>query len=354
MTKIAINGFGRIGRQTIKRLIENHSNLEALAINDLTDAKTLAHLLRYDSIYGIYKKTVKFSEKELLVDGTKQGKRVLLFAETDPSKLPWKKLGIDIVLECTGRFTNYESAKKHLEAGAKKVIISAPSKEPDKIPSFVLGVNETRFNPAKHDIIDMGSCTTNCLAPVVKVLNDNFGIVKGFMSTIHSYTNDQKILDSPHKDLRRARAAALNVIPTTTGAAKAIGNVIPELKGKLNGIAFRVPTATVSVLDLICQVEKKTSAEEINYAFKKASGKKELKGILGIEDALLVSSDYIGNSFSAVVDAGLTMAQDNLVKVVAWYDNECAYACRLAEFAEFVGKKLENVKKRNKRNYERL
>ncbi|MBU4298865.1 type I glyceraldehyde-3-phosphate dehydrogenase, partial [Patescibacteria group bacterium] len=255
-------------------------------------------------------------------------------------KLPWKKLGIDIVLECTGRFTDYESAKKHLEAGAKKVIISAPSKDGEKIPSFILGVNALGFNPNRCDIVDMGSCTTNCLSPVAKVLNDNFGIVKGFMSTIHSYTNDQKILDSPHKDLRRARAAALNIIPTTTGAAKAIGKVIPELKGKLNGIAFRVPTATVSVLDLICQVEKKTSAEEVNYTFKKASSKKDLKGILGIEDALLVSSDYIGNSFSAVVDAGLTMVLDNLVKVVAWYDNEWAYACRLAEFAEYIGKKL--------------
>ena len=347
MIKIAINGFGRIGRPTFKRLIDNHPNLEVVAINDLTDTKTLAHLLRYDSIYGIYEKSVKFTEKELLIDGTNDGKKVLVLAETDPSKLPWKKLGIDIVLECTGRFTDYEGAKKHLEAGAKKVLISAPSKDPDNlptgqvgIPSFILGVNEEKYNPKKDDVVDMGSCTTNCLAPVAKVLNDNFGIIKGFMSTIHSYTNDQRILDLPHKDLRRARAAALNIIPTTTGAAKAIGKVIPELKGKLNGIAFRVPTPTVSILDLICEVKKKTTAEEVNYTFKKASQKKELDGILGIEDAPLVSSDYIGNSFSAVVDAGLTMAQDNLVKIVAWYDNEWAYACRLAEFAEYVGKKL--------------
>ena len=337
MIKIAINGFGRIGRPTFKRLIDNHPNLEVVAINDLTEPKTLAHLLRYDSIYGIYKKSVKFTEKELLIDGTNDGKKVLVLAETDPAKLPWKKLGIDIVLECTGRFTDYEGAKKHLEAGAKKVIISAPG---EGTPSFILGVNEGKYNSKKDDVVDMGSCTTNCLAPVAKVLNDNFGIVKGFMSTIHSYTNDQRILDLAHKDLRRTRAAALNIIPTTTGAAKAIGKVIPELKGKLNGIAFRVPTPTVSVLDLICEVKKKTTAEEVNYTFKKASQKKELNGILGIEDALLVSSDYIGNSFSAVVDAGLTMAQDNLVKVVAWYDNEWAYACRLAEFAEFVGKKL--------------
>ena len=338
--KIAINGFGRIGRPAFKRIIDNHPDLAVVAINDLTDTKTLAHLLRYDSLYGIYQRPVKFTEKALLIDGTKDGKQVLVLAETDPANLPWKKLGIDIILECTGYFTDYEGAKKHLEAGAKKVIISAPSKDPDKIPSFILGVNEEKYNPKKDDVIDMGSCTTNCLAPVAKVLNDNFGIVKGFMSTIHSYTNDQRILDLAHKDLRRARAAALNIIPTTTGAAKAIGNVIPELKGKLNGIAFRVPTPTVSVLDLICEVKKKTTAEEVNYTFKKASQKKELNGILGIEDAPLVSSDYIGNSFSAIVDAPSTMVIENLVKVVAWYDNEWAYACRLAEFAEYVGKKL--------------
>jgi len=338
--KIAINGFGRIGRPTLRRILDSHPELDIVAVNDLTDPKTLAHLLRYDSVYGIYKKSVKFAEKELLIDGTQQGKKVKILAETDPSKLPWKELGIDIVLECTGYFTDYEGAKKHLAAGAKKVIISAPSKNPEKIPSYVLGVNEEKFDNKKDKVMDMGSCTTNCLAPVAKILNQNFKIIKGFMTTVHSYTNDQRILDLAHKDLRRARAAAINIIPTTTGAAKAIGNVIPELKGKLDGIAFRVPTVTVSVLDLICQVGKETSSEEVNYAFKKASQQKELKGILGIEDAPLVSSDYIGNSFSAVVDAGLTMAQDNLVKVVAWYDNEWAYACRLAEFAEYVGKRL--------------
>jgi len=335
--KIAINGLGRIGRPTFRRILDNHPNLEIVAINDLTNTKTLAHLLRYDSIYGIYQKPVKFTEKELLLDGTREGKSIKVLAETEPSKLPWKKLGIDIVLECTGHFTNYEGAKKHIEAGAKKVIISAPG---EGTPSFILGVNEEKYDPKKDDAVDMGSCTTNCLAPVAKVLNDNFGIVKGFMSTIHSYTNDQRILDLPHKDLRRARAAALNIIPTTTGAAKAIGKVIPELKGKLDGIAFRVPTPTVSVLDLICEVEKPTTVEEVNYTFKKVSQKKEFQGILGIEDALLVSSDYIGNSFSAIVDAPSTMAIDNLVKVVAWYDNEWAYACRLAEFAEYIGKKL--------------
>ncbi len=336
MIRIAINGFGRIGRPAFRRILDNHPNLEVVAINDLTDPETLAHLLRYDSLYGIYKKTVKFTENELLVDD----KRVKILAEKDPANLPWKEFGVDIVLESTGVFRDYEGASKHLKAGAKKVIISAPSKDPEKIPSYILGVNEEKFDPQKDQIIDMASCTTNCLAPVAKVLNDNFKIVRGFMSTIHSYTNDQRILDLPHKDLRRARAAALNIVPTSTGAAKAIGNVIPELKGKLDGIAMRVPTPTVSILDLICEVEKKTTAEEVNSIFKRASQKKELKGILAIEEAPLVSSDYIGNSFSAIVDAPLTMANDNMVKVVAWYDNEYAYACRYAEFAEYAGKKL--------------
>jgi glyceraldehyde 3-phosphate dehydrogenase len=338
--KIAINGFGRIGRPVFRRIIDNHPNLEVVAINDLTEPEILAHLLRYDSLYGTYKKTVKFTKDSLLIEGTLAGKRVKIFAERNPANLPWKELGIDIVLECTGVFRDYEGAKKHLAAGSKKVIISAPSKNPEKIPSYILGVNEEKFNSKKDEIVDMASCTTNCLAPVAKVLNENFKIIKGFMTTIHSYTNDQRILDLPHKDLRRARAAALNVIPTSTGAAKAIGYVIPELKGKLDGIALRVPTPTVSILDLICEVNKETSIEEVNFVFKKASQKKELKGILGIEDAPLVSSDYKGNSFSAIVDAPLTMVNNNLVKVVAWYDNEWGYACRLAEFAEFVSKKL--------------
>jgi len=333
MIKIAINGFGRIGRPTFRRILKNHPDLGVVAINDLTDTKTLAHLLRYDSIYGMYEKPVKFTEKSLLIDG----KEFRIFAETEPENLPWKDLGIDIVLECTGRFTDLEGAKKHILAGAKKVIISAPGKG---TPSFVLGVNEGKYDPEKDDVIDMGSCTTNCLAPVAKVLNDNFGILRGFMTTIHAYTNDQRILDLPHGDLRRARAAALNIIPTTTGAARAIGKVIPELEGKLDGIAMRVPTPTVSVLDLICILEKEVTSEEINYTFKKASGEKGFKGILGIEDTPLVSSDYIGNSYSAIVDAPLTMAKGNLVKIVAWYDNEWAYACRLAEFAKYIGEKL--------------
>jgi glyceraldehyde 3-phosphate dehydrogenase len=336
MIKIAINGFGRIGRPVFKKIIDSHPDLEIVAINDLADIKTLAYLLKYDSIYGMYKKGVRIQQDYLLVNGQK----IKVFAEKDPSKLPWKKLGVDIVLECSGVFTDYDGAKKHLEAGAKKVVISAPSKNPEKIPEFVLGVNEDKYDP-KYDIVDMGSCTTNCLAPIAKVLHENFKIIRGFMSTIHAYTNDQRVLDLAHKDLRRARAAALNIIPTTTGAARAIGNVIPELKGKLDGMAFRVPVPTVSVLDLVCEVEKKTTREEVNFVLRKASQTERLKGILGVEDALLVSSDYIGNSFSAIVDSASTMVSDNLVKVVAWYDNEWAYACRLAEFAEFVGKKLQ-------------
>jgi glyceraldehyde 3-phosphate dehydrogenase len=335
MIKIAINGFGRIGRPTFKRILDNHPELNVIAINDLTDPKALAHLLKYDSVYGIYDKQVRSTEGNLLIDGSK----IKVLAETDPTKLPWRDLGIDIVLECTGRFTDYEGAKKHLEAGAKKVIISAPSKSPE-VPTFVLGVNEEKYNPRKDNVISMASCTTNCLAPIAKALSDNFKIVRGFMTTCHAYTNDQRILDLPHEDLRRARAAALSIIPTTTGAAKAIGKVIPELEGKLDGIAFRVPTPTVSILDLICTLEKKTTAEEVNYTLKRASEAKNFKGILGVEDAPLVSVDYIGNSFSAIVDSSLTMVKDNLVKVVAWYDNEWAYACRLAEFAEFIGKKL--------------
>jgi len=340
MVKVAINGFGRIGRPVFRKILDSHPDLEVVAINDLTDPKTLAHLLRYDSLYGIYKKNVKSTENGLLVDGTTAGGKIKVIAEKDPANLPWKELGIDVVLECTGVFRNFEGASKHLKAGAKKVIISAPSKDPEKIPSYILGVNEEKFDPQKDQIIDMASCTTNCLAPVAKVLQDNFKIVRGLMTTCHSYTNDQQILDLPHKDLRRARAAAINIVPTSTGAAKAIGNVIPELKGKLDGIAFRVPTPTVSILDLICEIKNPATAQEINYTFKKASQKKELKGILGVEDTPLVSSDYKGNSFSAVVDSGLTMAINNLVKVVAWYDNEWGYACRLAEFTEFVGKKI--------------
>ena len=321
MIKVAINGFGRIGRQVFKKIDESHPELEVVAINDLTDKETLEHLLRYDSNYGRYDKKIS----------------ALILAEKDPEKLPWKKLGVDVVLECTGFFTDEEGAKKHIKAGAKKVIVSAPCKD---LPGFVLGVNAEKYDSEKVDVMDMGSCTTNCLAPIAKVLNDEFGIVKGFMTTVHSYTNDQKILDLPHKDLRRARAAGLNIIPTSTGAAKAIGKMIPELDGKLDGIAMRVPTPTVSVLDLIVEVEKSTTKEEVNEAFKKAANSKNYKGILRVEEEPLVSMDFKGDTYSAIVDAEEIMVKDNLVKVVAWYDNEWGYSCRLAEFAEFIGTRL--------------
>ncbi len=334
-TRIAINGFGRIGRPTFRRIIENHPDLEVAAINDLTDNKTLAHLLKHDSVYREYKEVVSFTEESISVGG----KKFKVFTEMDPEKLPWKDLGIDVVLECTGYFRDLEGAQKHLKAGAKKVIISAPAKS-EEVPSYVLGVNEDKFDSKKNDIVDMGSCTTNCLAPIAKVLNDNFEIKKGFMTTIHSYTTDQRILDLPHKDLRRARAAALNIVPTTTGAAKAVGKVIPEIEGKLDGIALRVPTPTVSILDLIVEVEKSTTTEEVNEIFKKAAKDKGLQGILRVEEEPLVSADYVGDTFSAIVDLPLTMTKDNLIKVVGWYDNEYSYACRLAEFAEYVGKRI--------------
>jgi len=339
MIKVAINGFGRIGRQTFRRIIEKHPHLKVVAINDLTDNKTLAHLLKYDSVYGSLDKEVAFTEDSISVDE----KEYKALAEKEPEKLPWKDLEVDVVLECTGIFTEAETARKHIKAGAKKVIISAPSKEKET-PGFVLGVNADKFDPKTVDVMDMGSCTTNCLAPIAKVLNDNFKIKRGFMTTVHSYTNDQKILDLPHKDLRRARAAAMNIIPTSTGAAKAIGKMIPELDGKLDGIAMRVPTPTVSVLDLIVEVEKGPKGyptkEEVNKAFTDAAATENFKGILRVEEMPLVSMDFKGDTYSAIVDAEETMVKDNLVKVVAWYDNEWGYSCRLAEFAEFVGKKL--------------
>lgn len=339
MTKVAINGLGRIGRILLKRILRDHHILDVVAINDLADTKTLAHLLKFDSIYGIYEKSVKSGEDSLFIDGNSKGRVIKVFKEADPSKLPWKELGIDIVLECTGFFRDMKGAKKHIDAGAKKVIISAPAKDPE-IPSYVLGVNEENIDLEKNDIIDMASCTTNCLGPVAKVLNENFRIKSGLMTTIHSYTSDQRLLDLPHRDFRRARAAAVNMIPTTTGATKALGKILPELNGKLKGMAIRVPTPTVSIVDLVCEVEKATTSQEVNFIFKKASHSSKLKGILGIEDAQLVSSDYAGNSFSAIVDSSLTMAEGNLIKTIAWYDNEYAYACRLAEFAEYISKKL--------------
>lgn len=337
--KIAINGFGRIGRQAFRQIIDRCRSIKVVAVNDLTDTRTLAHLLKYDSLYGIYRKSIAFTQNSISINR----ERFRVYSEANPEKLPWKKLGVDIVLECSGRFTDYDGAKKHLDAGAKKVIISAPCSTPEKVPSFCLGVNADKLDIKKYDIVDMASCTTNCLAVVLKVLNDNFKIKRGFLTTCHAYTNDQKILDLPHKDLRRARAAALNIIPTSTGAARAIGKVIPDLEGKMDGIALRIPVPTVSISDIVCLVEKNTSAEEVNYCFKKASFRKELSGILGVEDAPLVSSDYKGNSFSAIIDSSLTMVKDDLVKVVAWYDNEWGYASRLAEFAEYVAKKMEKM-----------
>ncbi len=333
MTKIAINGFGRIGRQVFKKIVEEHKKLEVVAINDLTDTKTLAHLLKYDSVHGKFDAQISHTENSIKVGD----KEIKIFAEKDPQNLPWKELKIDIVLECTGFFTEGNMAGKHLIAGAKYVVISAPSKD-EGIPSYVLGVNEDKFEPEADKIVDMGSCTTNCIAPIAKVLNDKFGIVKGFMTTVHSYTNDQRILDVPHKDLRRARAAAINIIPTTTGAAKALGKVIPDVKGKLDGISLRVPTADVSTLDLVVELKKPVLVEQINDAFIEAE--KNMKGILGVEREPLVSSDFINDSRSAIVDLPSTMVIGNMVKVLAWYDNEWGYSCRLAEFAEFISKKI--------------
>lgn len=346
MIKIAINGFGRIGRQTFKKILEKYPDLDIVAINDLTDTKTLSHLLKYDSNYGIFGREVGFGNDFISVaaqeGGPRQGrdgKQYKVFAIKEPEKLPWKKLGVDIVLECTGALRNEAEAKKHIKAGAKKIIISAPAEE-RTIPSFTLGVNANALDIKRSSIIDMGSCTTNCLAVMAKVLHDNFKIEKGFMTTIHSYTNDQRILDLPHKDLRRARAAAINIIPTTTGAAKAIGKVIPELEGKLDGIALRVPTSVVSILDLIVHVGKETTKEEVNEVFKKAASQENYKGILAVEENELVSSDFKGNTHSAIIDLPETMVKGNLVKVVGWYDNEWGYSSRLAEFAEFVAKRM--------------
>lgn len=332
--KIAINGFGRIGRCVLKAIIEDELDIEVVAINDLTDGKTLAHLFKYDTVYGAFNHDVVGKESSITIDG----KEIKLFAQKDPEQLPWKELGIDVVLECTGEFTKREEVSKHLTAGAKKVIISAPAKS-DDIPSYVIGVNHKQYKG--EDIIDMGSCTTNCLAPIVKVLEEEYGIVNGFMTTVHSYTNDQRVLDLPHKDLRRARTAAENIIPTTTGAAKAIHKVIPSVKGKLDGFAIRVPTPVVSVIDLVCIIKKETTVEELVKLFKKKSKSADLKGILWVEEEPLVSSDFIGNPYSSIVDVEFLKTNKNMVKILAWYDNEWGYSCRLGELAEFVAKKTK-------------
>jgi glyceraldehyde 3-phosphate dehydrogenase len=345
MAKLGINGFGRVGRQAFKAMLEQHPQLELVGTNDITDAATLAHLLKYDSNYGRFPGEVSSREGTDKIGGREvkgylsvNGKEYPVFAEKSPGDLPWKELGAEIILECTGLFTDAEKAGLHIQAGAKKVIISAPAK--GEVPTFVMGVNHTAYKPASDHIVSNASCTTNCLAPVCKVLNDSFGIELGFMTTIHSYTNDQRILDLPHKDLRRARAAALNIIPTSTGAAKAIHLVIPALKGKMNGIALRVPTPTVSIVDLVVALGKDASAEQINEAFKKAAAG-ELKGILTYSEEPLVSMDVKGDPASAVFDAEGTMVLGNrMAKVMAWYDNEWAYSVRLADLAAYMAARM--------------
>jgi glyceraldehyde 3-phosphate dehydrogenase len=328
--KIGINGFGRIGRVIVRAAQRMGADVDFVAVNDLTDAKTLAHLLKYDSVHGLFPGEVEAKGDSLLVNG----KEIKVLAIKDPAQLPWKALGVEIIMECTGLFREKEKAAKHLEAGAKKVIISAPAKGPDI--TIVMGVNQKAYDPNKHHIISNASCTTNCLAPVAKVLLDNFGIKRGLMTTIHAYTNDQSILDLPHKDLRRARAAALSMIPTTTGAATAVALVLPQLKGKLDGLAIRVPTPNVSIVDLVVEVEKETSVDGVNAALKKASTG-ELKGILGYSEKPLVSVDFNGNELSSIVDAlTTTVIEGRMVKVLAWYDNEMGYSARMVDVARFI------------------
>jgi len=330
--KVGINGFGRIGRNIFRASL-NDPGVEIVAVNDITDPKTLAHLLKYDSIFGICEATIGFKDDGITVNG----KTIRVFKVKDPAEIDWSSLGIQVVVESTGLFTKAEDAKKHLKGTVKKVIISAPAKGEDV--TIVLGVNDNMYDPARHNILSNASCTTNCLAPAAKVINDNFKILRGSMTTIHAYTNDQKILDLPHKDLRRARAAALSMIPTTTGAAKAVGLVLPELKGKLDGYAMRVPTPDVSVVDLVAQVEKSTTAEEVNAALKKAA-EGPMKGILQFVEEELVSIDFVGNDHSSMIDAGFTKVIDGtLVKVVSWYDNEWGYSCRVRDLINFVAKK---------------
>jgi glyceraldehyde 3-phosphate dehydrogenase len=330
--KVGINGFGRIGRNVLRASLHD-PNLEFVAVNDLTDPKTLAHLLKYDSVLGNLPNKVSAGADSITVDG----KTIKVFKEKDPAALPWESVGAQVVIESTGHFTDANDAKKHLRGSVKKVIISAPAKNEDV--TLVLGVNHDKYDAAKHHVISNASCTTNCLAPIVKVINDEFKIVSGTMTTIHSYTNDQVILDFPHKDLRRARAAALSMIPTSTGAAKALKLVIPEMAGKLDGFAIRVPTPNVSVVDLVSIVEKKTTKEEVNAALKKASEAGSLKGYLGFEENELVSSDFKGDSRSSIVDAPSTLVVGGLVKVISWYDNEWGYSCRVRDLINFIGSK---------------
>ena len=329
MVNVAINGFGRIGRLVLRAGI-NDRKINWVAVNDLTDSKTLAHLFKYDSVHRKYEGKVDHTDSELIIDG----KKIKVISEKDPSKLPWKDLKVDVVVESTGFFRKREDAAKHLTAGANKVVLSAPGKSPDI--TLVKGVNEKEFDKNKHHIISNASCTTNCLAPVAKILHDNFQIKNGFMSTIHAYTADQHLVDAPHKDLRRARSAALSIVPTTTGAAKAVTEVIPELNGRLDGIAFRVPVPDGSITDFVCTVNKKTSVEEINELFKKAASK-ELKDIMLYTDEPIVSVDIVSSPYSLIFDSALTHVNGNLVKVVAWYDNEVGYSHRTVDIVKMVG-----------------
>ena len=333
-TRVGINGFGRIGRQSLKAMLERHPrDLEVVAVNDLTDTKTNAHLLKYDSTYGRFPGEIEATADSLIVNGH----NIKVLSQRDPAQIPWGDLGIKLVIESTGLFTDAEKAAAHLRGGAKKVIISAPAKGEDI--TIVLGVNENMYDPARHNIISNASCTTNCLAPAAKVLNDTFGIEHGLMNTIHSYTNDQRILDQVHKDLRRARTAGTNIIPTTTGAARALALVIPELKGRFDGMSLRVPTVTVSMVDFVADVRKETTKEGVNNAFKEAAAG-PLKGILEFIEEPLVSSDFRGDSNSSIIDGLLTMViGGNMVKVLAWYDNEWGYSCRVADLADFIAQK---------------
>ncbi|MEM8529979.1 MAG: type I glyceraldehyde-3-phosphate dehydrogenase [Chloroflexota bacterium] len=346
MARVAINGFGRIGRQSFKALLERYpDDLEIVAVNDLTDNETLAHLLRHDSTYGAFEGEVTATEDRIGVvffddEGEQRKLDLISLSERNPAQLPWNDLGIDIVVESTGLFTAADKARAHIDAGAKKVIISAPAKGEDI--TICLGVNEDKYDTSVHHIISNASCTTNCLAPVAKVLNDQFGIRRGLMTTIHAYTMDQNIQDNVHKDLRRARAAAMNMVPTTTGAAKAVALVIPELKGKFDGFAVRVPTPTVSMVDFVVEFDRSTTVEAINAAFQEASESEELEGILGVSDEQLVSSDFIGTTYSSIVDLPLTMGMgEDFFKVVSWYDNEWGYANRVADLSAFVAEALE-------------
>lgn len=332
--RVAINGFGRIGRNVLRRAKQEGDELEFVAVNDLTDSATLAHLLRYDSVHGRYPGEIEVAGRGIRVDGDE----IAVLAERDPAKLPWRDLEVDIVIESTGIFAERDKAAKHLEAGARKVIITAPAKKEDV--TIVLGVNEDMYDPGSHDVISNASCTTNCLAPVAKVIMKRFGLRHGLMTTIHSYTNDQSILDLPHKDLRRARAASMSMIPTTTGAARATALVLPEVKGKLDGMAIRVPTPDVSIVDLVCEVETDTNSDEVNEAFRQAAAG-NLKGILGVSDEPLVSMDFTGDSLSSIVDTSCTSVIDGvMVKVLSWYDNEWGYSARVVDLARYVGERL--------------